>query len=352
MYKCAIIGVGGPRARGLADAYTRTKRGRLAAVSTRRADRLSAFADEYGVEARYTDYREMLEKEKPDLVHVNTPPDVRLEIFQAAQKARVPAVLVEKPVAVQGEDFVELIRFARQAGPRIAVNHQLHFHPRRRVLQDMVAQGAIGQPLFIEASAGMNLAYQGTHALQAVAAFNPHGVPASVFGQVAGDNGLADSLGRHYAPDHCLASILYDNGVRAQLACGAHAPRVGSEGIHTHKRIAVHGSRGFVHWTMRNWQTGVDGQLESGEHDYPVEDLEGQVALTESMFDWLEGGEDFDHPLNLENSLMEFNIILGLYISAMAQEPVSLPVSPSPDLVELLRWRLGGSEQGQGDMGI
>ena len=264
----------------------------------------------------------------------------------------MPAVLVEKPVAVQGEDFVELIRFARQAGPRIAVNHQLHYHPRRRALQDMVAQGAIGQPLFIEASAGMNLAYQGTHALQAVAAFNPHGVPASVFGQVAGDNGLGDSPGRHYAPDHCLASILYDNGVRAQLACGAHAPRVGGEGIHTHKRIAVHGSRGFVHWTMWNWQTGVDGRLESGEHDYPVEDLEGQAALTESMFDWLEGGEDFDHPLNLENALMEFNIILGLYISAMAQEPVSLPVSPSPDLVELLRWRLGGSEQGQGDMGL
>ena len=37
-------------------------------------------------------------------------------------------------------------------------------------------------------------------------------------------------------------------------------PQVGGEGIHTHKRVAVHGSRGFVHWTMWNWQASIDGQ--------------------------------------------------------------------------------------------
>jgi predicted dehydrogenase len=352
MYKCAIIGVGGPRAGGLAAAYAHVKRGTLAAVSTRRAEPLEEFGERFGVQARYRDYREMLDKEKPDLVHVNTPPDVRLEVFQAAQKAGVAAVLVEKPVAVQGEDFVELIRFARQAGPRIGVNHQLHYHPRRLQLQERVAAGAIGELLFIEASAGMNLAYQGTHMLQAISAFNPRGVPASVFGQVAGDDGLGDSPGRHYAPDHCIASILYDNGVRAQLACGAHAPQVGSDGIHTHKRVAVHGTRGFAHWTMGSWQLGTPDGVEGGRHDYAAEDILGQASLTESMFDWIEGGDEFDHPLNLENALMEFNVILGLYISALTQEAVPLPVSPSPDMVELLRWRLGGSEHGQGGMGL
>lgn len=348
MYKCALIGAGGNRARGLAQAYAHVKRGRLVAVSSRRADKVEAFGQEFGVKARYTDYREMLDKERPDLVHVNTPPDVRLEVFQAAEKARIPAVLVEKPVAVQGEDYVEIVRLARQCATRIAVNHQLHFQPRRQLLQQLVADGGIGEPMFIEASAGMNLAFQGTHALQAIGAFNPRGIPASVFGQVAGDDGLGDTPGRHYAPDHCLASILYDNGVRAQLACGAHAPQVGREGIHTHKRVAVHGTRGFVHWTMWGWQVGRDGRLDGGQHEYPDEDILGQAGLTESMFDWIEAGDGAEHPLELANALVDFNIILGLYISAMTHAPVALPVSPAPDLIEVLRWRLGGSENADG----
>ena len=37
MYKCAIIGVSGGRARGLAEAYAHVHRGKLAAISTRQA---------------------------------------------------------------------------------------------------------------------------------------------------------------------------------------------------------------------------------------------------------------------------------------------------------------------------
>ena len=99
MVKSVIIGVSGGRAHGLAEAYRHVRRGRLVAVSTRQRDNLDAFGDKFGVAARYTDYHEMFEKEQPDLVHLNTPPSVRLEIFEAAEKAGVPAVLVEKPLA-------------------------------------------------------------------------------------------------------------------------------------------------------------------------------------------------------------------------------------------------------------
>jgi len=149
--RSAIIAVGGPRAHGLADAYGHIRRAQLVAVSTRRHDKLEAFGDKYGVDSRYTDYREMLANEKPDLVHVNTPPSVRLEILAEAEAAGVAAVLVEKPVALQGEDFLAIRDFAKTAQMKIAVNHQLHFHPRRLQLQNLVRDGAIGEVRFIEA---------------------------------------------------------------------------------------------------------------------------------------------------------------------------------------------------------
>ena len=337
MYKSVIIGVSGGRAHGHANAYQHTKRGVIAAVSARQRDKLDDFADKYDVDKRYTDYREMFEKERPDLVQVSTPPDARLEIIMAAEAAGVPAIIVEKPLAIQGEDYLAMREFAASK-PRIkvAINHQLQFHPRRRQLQRLVQDGAIGDIRFIEASSGMNLAYQGTHSLQAIGAFNP-AAPTTVFGQVAGANGLQPNIREHYAPDQSLAALEYSNGVQATLRCGENAPRVPRGGaIYQHKRIAVYGMKGYVHWTMWGWETFINGVYESGEHEYPEEDVLGQAGMCEAMFDWLEDDKAV-HPLNLDGALVDFNVILALYASALNHTVVELPYEPEEQLVPKLR---------------
>ena len=345
MYKCAIIGVSGGRARGHADAFRHVKRGRLAAVSSRNKDKLDAFADEFNVGPRYTDYREMLQKERPDLVFVNTPPNVRLEILEAAKGAGTPALVVEKPIAIAGEDFRAIREFAATSGktddgPKVAINHQLHFHPRRQRLQSLVAEGRIGEVRFVEASCGMNLAYQGTHSLQAIGAFLPGRRPLSVFGQVSGASGLRDTPGKHFAPDESLATVKFEGGVDAVLRCGANAPRVDDGPIYMHKRIAVYGTTGWVLWTMSSWETSIDGTRDGGSHEYFGEDVHGQAALTEAMFDWMENGKTV-HPLHLGAALSDFNIILGLYQSALHRTVVELPVEPEDSLVGRLRKALG-----------
>ena len=340
MYKCAIVAVGGGRANGHADAYAHIERGELAAISTRRREKLDEFGEKWGVRARYTDYREMFDKEKPDLVHVNTPPNVRLEVFEAAEAASVPALIVEKPLAIEGEDFRAIESFSKSARTKIAINHQLHFHPRRRALQDTVRSGKIGDVRFIEASCRMNLALQGTHALQAISAFHPDGVPAWAFGQVSGADGLQDTPKKHFAPDECQAIIGYADGLCAHLQSGSHAPKVGDpDRINVHKRIAVYGTRGFVHWTMSSWEVGIEGKVEGGKHQYTDEDILGQAAMTEAMFDWLEDDANV-HPLNLDAALREFNVVLGIYTSALESRAVDLPVAPEDGLARKVRKRL------------
>ena len=340
MLKCAIIGVSGGRARGLAEAYQHVTHGKLAAISTRTEENLHTFGDTFDVDMRYLDYREMFEKEQPDLVHVNTPPSVRLEIFEAAENAGVPAVLVEKPIAIQGEDWRAIKNFAATAKTKIAINHQLHFHPRRQHLQNIVQEGKIGDVRFIEASCGMNLAYQGTHALQAIAAFHPDGLPIKAMGQASGTDGLADTPKKHFAPDQCIGAIEYADGLRAQLISGPFAPRVTNEDrTNVHKRIAAYGTRGYVHWTMWSWETGIDGHIERGTHEYPDEDILGQAAMTDAMLQWIEDDAKV-HPLNLDLALRDFNIILGIYTSALEHRPVELPCEPADNLIHALRTRL------------
>lgn len=347
MYKCAIIGVSGGRAVGHAEAYAHIKRGRLVAVSSRQQDKLNAFADRFGVAGRFTDYREMFAQAKPDLVHVNTPPNVRLEIFQAAADAGVPALIVEKPLAIQGEDYLAIADFAADARIKIAINHQLHFHPRRQVLQRLVAEGAIGPIRFIDASARMNMAYQGTHTLQAIAAFNPGATPTSIFGQAAGVEGLRDTPRKHFAPDESLSALTFDNGVSALLRCGTNAPYVlaGDERVNVHKRITVYGERGHVAWTMWSWQTLIDGRVEGGAHDYAAEDVLGQAAMTEAMFDWLEDDRAV-HPLHLQAALQDFDIVLKTYMSALHHRVEQPSSPPEPDLINKLRTALKKMERG------
>ncbi len=336
MFRSAIIGVSGPRAKEHAEAYKYIKRAKLVAISTRQKDKLEPFAKQFNVEAKYTNYHEMLSNEELDLLHVNTPPNVRLEVLEAAEAANIPLVILEKPLAIQSEDYAELLDFSKTSKLKVAINHQLHFQPRRSALQNLVYSGAIGDIRFIDASSGMNMAYQGTHTLQAIAAFNLNARPISIMGQASGAEGLAQTPRQHYAPDSLLGSLVFNNGVSALLRCGKNAPRVISDKrINLHKRVAVYGSQGHIEWSMWHWESLINGNLEQGKHDYFEEDILGQAALTEAMFDWLESAKM--HPLNLEAALEDFHIMLKLYMSSIHHKIYTLEDTLDKKLIQTLR---------------
>jgi predicted dehydrogenase len=342
-YKCGIIGVSGGRANGHADAYAHIARGTLACIATRNRANLDAFGERWNVDARYTDYREMFERKKPDLVHVNTPPDVRLEVMEAADAAGVGALIIEKPLAIQAEDYLAIRHFADTAKVKVAINHQLHFHPRRSQLQSLVEEGAIGTVRLIDASARMNMAYQGTHVLQSVAAFHPQGKPASIFAQISGGNGLHEGRKQHYAPDATLATVRYSDGASTLLRCGTNGPYVldGDERVNVHKQVTVHGTDGYVHWSMWGWETSIRGKRERGSHNYPDEDILGQAAMTEAAFDWLEDDGQL-HPLNLDAALLDFHVLLKAYMSGLNRREETLASELQTGLIEALRQSLVG----------
>ena len=54
------------------------------------------------------------------------------------------------------------------------------------------------------------------------------------------------------------------------------------------------------------------------------------------MFDWLED-DKAAHPLNLDGAVVDFNVILALYASALNHKVIELPYEPEADLVQKLR---------------
>ena len=339
MYRCAFLGCGG-RARGHARAYKHVKRGELIAICDMNEERLHPFGEDFGIDTRYTDLNEMLEKEKPDLLHIVTPPTIRHSLMSVASEHGVPAVIVEKPIAVEAEDWRDLVELEKTSQTKFCVNTQLNFHPRNLELKADVSAGKIGDIKFIDASARSTPIDQGPHVLQLVSSYIDNSRPVKVFGQISGGRNLQS---RQPSPDHATASITYENGVRALVTFGTEgAPSISDNpGAHRHKRVAVFGTRGFVHWNMDGWERGTpeDG-YETGSHSYGEQDVLGQAALTEAVFDWLED-DNRVHSTHLAQSLAEFNLILGIYASGLTHKPIQLPFDPPDGLIDSIKAEFG-----------
>ena len=334
MHKSAFLGCSG-RARGHARAYANITRSQMVAICDLKEDLMNSFGDEFGIGSRYTDIHEMLDKEKPDVLHIVTRPSLRVPLMTIAADHEVPAAIVEKPIALDSADLKAIRELGKKSKTKFVVNHQLRFHPKFLELRSDVMEGRIGDVRFVEASARLNMLGQGTHVTDLMFAMNDYADPETVFGQAFGTDGFNST---HPTADMAEAYITFANGVHGLLVIGKNATKVDDiHGESQHKRVAVYGTHGFVHWQMNAWERNLkDGDYEYGEKSYGEEDVLGQQGLTEATFDWLED-EDKLHPTRLDISLTEFQVILGIFQSVVERAPVSFPGELPDGLLESLR---------------
>jgi len=122
----------------------------------------------------YTDYREMLEKEKPDLLSVATSDDRHAQIVVDAVAAGVKGILCEKPIATTLADADRMIAAAERAGVVMAVNHTRRWRPVWHAAKTVLASGELGEVRRIVASCGHARAMlfrNGTHLIDSVCGF-------------------------------------------------------------------------------------------------------------------------------------------------------------------------------------
>ncbi len=345
MYKSAILGCGG-RARGHAGAYRFVKQGKLAAICDMNEERLNDFGDRFDISSRYTDLDEMLEKEKPDLLHIVTAPllrgtnqRIRYPLMKQVSDHGVPAAIVEKPIAVDSDDWKQIAGLSDDTNTKFVVNTQLNFHPQNIQLKKDVADGKIGEIKFIDASARNTAVNQGPHVLQLVSSYIDNARPVSVLGQISGRDRLNSD---EPSPLHAAAHVLYENDLHVSLAFGTGmGAKVSNRPANfRHKRVFVVGTKGYVHWRFSNWERFTQNSgYETGRLSYPDQDVQAQGNLTDAVFDWLDD-ENKIHPTHLKQSLAEFNLLLGMYYSGITNQIIDLPFEPPDGLIDLLKDKL------------
>jgi predicted dehydrogenase len=97
-----------------------------------------------GAPRGYGDYREMLRKEKPDLVSIGPRwTDQRRAMVTAAAEAGAH-IMLEKPFAPDLADADAMVEAVEKKNLKLQVGHQMRLAPSVRRVRDLVRSGAIG----------------------------------------------------------------------------------------------------------------------------------------------------------------------------------------------------------------
>ncbi|MCK5506666.1 MAG: Gfo/Idh/MocA family oxidoreductase, partial [Thermodesulfovibrionia bacterium] len=106
-----------------AGAYSDIARTDLSAAADINPKRLNAFAQEYGIEGAYPDYREMLEKEKPEIVSVCAYAPDRFSMVKDSVERGVKGIWCEKAIATSLTEADEMIRLCDESNTKMIVSH-------------------------------------------------------------------------------------------------------------------------------------------------------------------------------------------------------------------------------------
>jgi predicted dehydrogenase len=112
--------------------------------------RARRLAERYGVEKVYTDYRQLLEETKPDVVSVCTWPHLHREMVEAAIASGAKGIHAEKPMAPTYGDAKAMYEAAEKAGVTMTFCHQRRFNPEFRKARELLRNGAIGEVVRLE----------------------------------------------------------------------------------------------------------------------------------------------------------------------------------------------------------
>ncbi len=153
--RIGIIGCGGiANGKHLPALRTQSERCELVAFCDLVEERAVRAAREYGTpDARvFTDYRQMLDQVRTDVIHVCTPNRSHAEITVAALEAG-NHVMCEKPMAKTAADARAMLEAAKRTGKKLTIGYQNRFVPQHIILKRACERGDLGEIYFAKAHA-------------------------------------------------------------------------------------------------------------------------------------------------------------------------------------------------------
>ncbi len=200
IYRAGLVGCGGvsrDHSKGLQAA-----RGvELVGLADVYQPNLDIASQAYGVDKRYSDFQQMIEREQLDILDICTQAPQHASVVITAAEMGVKGIICEKPIALTLAEADTMIDVCDRTGARLAINHQTRMIPNTFAVERLLKEGAIGDLRAIRMldkggrPAGNSLMELLTHVfdLARIYAGDPTWVSAHL---TAGEDGPGDQNGR------------------------------------------------------------------------------------------------------------------------------------------------------------
>jgi predicted dehydrogenase len=325
MIRVAIVGTGGIAGVCHIPAL-RTFAGRTEIVAAMDVDaaRVKAFCAEHQIPAAYTSLTELLDAERPDLVHICTPP--YLHTAQIVECLRAGAwVWCEKPVSLSLAEYDQITEAETTAYASVVSQHR--FGSGARHLRDLVRQGTLGRPhvaLCVTAwhrpQEYFEVPWRGRWETEGGGPTVGHGihqmdVMLSILGDWAEIRAMAGRLDRRIeTEDVSMACVRFESGAMASVVNSVLSPREESylrfdlaEGT-----VELRHLYGYQNdsWTCTSELWDPPGDLPSSH-----------AAQLAELLDAFERGQR--PPMSGHEGRQALELVTGLYAAAFTGRPVA-----------------------------
>ncbi len=180
-----------------------------------------AYRRKWGIESLYADYREMLEREEPDILSICTTAKPRarilLDAVEVGASRGLKAIWAEKPISISLAEADEMVAACQRAGIALAIGCSRAWSPMYNRMRELIDEGELGDLLQVIGFGQAGVSHNGSHLLTTVNRL-ARGRVQWVFGHMESDEAAAgdvDLQGNGY--------LHYDNGVQGfvrMTACG------------------------------------------------------------------------------------------------------------------------------------
>ena len=191
--------------------------GHLKAVCDSNTDSLRVIASQYPGISTFGTLAEALADSELDSFVLASPAEQHHRMALAAIQAGKD-VFVEKPLALDAEDGLEMVHAARESGVILMVGHLLRYHPAILKIQELVAAGTLGHLDYIYSNRlSMGKIRQEENALWS---FAPHDISVvlALVGQMPVQ--VSATGGAYLQPniaDVTVSNLLFDRGTRCHI---------------------------------------------------------------------------------------------------------------------------------------
>jgi predicted dehydrogenase len=325
----------------------------IAALADTNPDARGDFGDFFGVgEAhRYSDYREMLDKERPDFVDVCSWHQQHAEMVIAAAARQPKAILCQKPMAVDLQQADEMLTACARNNVKLMIAYQRPHHAVWLKARDLIRDGAIGQVSQIQVVCGGNLLNTNSHNIRLALFLMDEPKVQWVMGGVERTMDLVER--GLPAEDACMGIAGCDNGASVLIlgnlidGLGQGCRVIGSDGIMelstarppdsevpsdepmyspegpSARYNCEYGTGRYISSSLQGWQ-----EIEAPHHDCWAHQCQEAI-------DWVE--EKIDKPISgADRGRAVQEVMMALFESARKKQRIYMPLKTGVNPLSLM----------------